>query len=92
MKDNGGTFPTTDQVIKALEGATFTSIAGTVEMALSNGHQAITEDRWGVTKWSDEKNEMVVKDVVIFKGTCVMPPAGVDSVEWLEGGMKGAKC
>ena len=92
MKGNGGKFPTTDQVIKALEGAKFTSIAGTVEMSLSNGHQATTEDRWGVTTWSDEKNEMVVKDVVIFKGTCVMPPDGVKSVAWLEGGMKGAKC
>ncbi len=92
MKDNGGKFPTTDQVIAALEGATFTSLAGTVQMALSNGHQAITEDRWGVTVWDEKKNEMVVKDVVVFEPECVNPPDGVESVPWLEGGMKGAKC
>ena len=92
MKDNGGKFPTTDQVIKALEGATYTSLAGTVRMALSNGHQAVTEDRWGVTAWDEARGEMVVKDVVVFQPECVLPPEGVDSVPWLEGGMKGAKC
>ncbi len=92
MKDNGGKFPTTDQVIKALEGATYTSLAGTVRMALSDGHQAVTEDRWGVTVWDEKKGEMVVKDVVVFQPDCVNPPDGVESVPWLEGGMKGAKC
>ena len=92
MKKNGGKFPSKDQVRAALRGATFQSVAGTVKMALSNGHQAVTEDRWGVTAWDDAKGEMVVKDVVIFKPECVMPPDGVNSVEWLEGGMKGADC
>ena len=35
---------------------------------------------------------MVVKDVVVFQASCIMPPDGVDSIPWLEGGMKGAKC
>ncbi len=92
QKANGGKFPTTEQVIEALAGSTFTSIAGEVKMALSDGHQAVTEDRWGITVWDDKKGEMVVKDVVVFKGECVMPPNGVESVPWLEGGMKGAQC
>ncbi len=92
MKNNGGKFPSTDQVIAALEGATYESLAGKVYMALSDGHQAITEDRWGVTAWDEEKDEMVVKDVVVFKPDCVNPPDGIESVPWLEGGMQGAKC
>ena len=92
QKANGGKFPTTDQVIKALEGATFTSLAGTVRMAQSKGHQAVTEDRWGVTSWDEAKGEPVVTDVVVYKPECVLPPDGVDSVPWLKGGMKGAKC
>ena len=92
MKDNGGKFPTVDQVIAALRGATFTSIAGNVEMALSNGHQAITEDRWGLTAFDEEKGELVVKDVLVLKARCVMPPDGVESVPWLKGGMQGAQC
>ena len=90
-KDAGG-FPSTDQVITALEGATFPSLVGTVTMALSKGHQAVTEDRWGITVWDDARNEMVVKDVVVYQASCIMPPDGVDSIPWLEGGMKGAKC
>ena len=91
-KANGGKFPSTDQVIKALEGATFQSIAGTVKMALSHGHQAVTEDLWGVSVWSEKMGEPVVKDVITFPASCVMPPDGVKSVDWIKGGMKGAKC
>ena len=91
-KANGGKFPTTLQVIKALEGATFPSIAGEVKMALSHGHQAVTEDLWGVSVWSDKLGEPVVKDVMIFPASCIMPPDGVKSVDWIKGGMKGAKC
>jgi branched-chain amino acid transport system substrate-binding protein len=89
---NGGNFPSTDQVIAALEGATFPSFANDVQMARSKGHQAVTEDRWGITKWDEARGEMVLTDVISFPGDCVMPPDGVDSVSWLEGGMKGAKC
>ncbi len=87
-----GKFPNTGQVIKALEGASFPSITTTVNMALSKGHQAVTEDRWGVTKWDSKRGEMVVTDVEVFKGSCIMPPDGVDSVSWLKSGMQGAKC
>ncbi len=37
-------------------------------------------------------NLPVVSDVMHFKGDCIMPPDGMDSVTWLKGGMKGAKC
>ena len=92
MKANGGKFPSTDQVIAALEGATFESLTTTVKMALNKGHQAATEDRWGVAVWDDAKGEMVAKDVSVYKAECVNPPEGVGAVEWLKGGMKGAEC
>jgi branched-chain amino acid transport system substrate-binding protein len=87
-----GKFPTTDQVIAALTGATFPTFVGNVEMALGKGHQGITDDMWGVTSWDKDRKEMVVKDVVKFSPKCVMPPAGVKGVDWIKGGMKGAKC
>jgi branched-chain amino acid transport system substrate-binding protein len=87
-----GKFPTTDQVIAALEHATFPTFVGTVNMGLSKGHQGLTEDLWGVTVWDESRGEMIAKDVVTFKPECIMPPEGVDSISWLEGGMKGAKC
>ena len=90
--DNGGQFPSTDQVIAALEGATFESFSTTVNMALNKGHQAITDHVYGITKWDGDAGEPVVTDVVTFPGECIMPPDGVSSVEWIEGGMQGAKC
>ena len=87
-----GKFPTTDQVIDALTGATFPTFVGDVRMALGKGHQGVTDDMWGVTTWDKGRGEMVVKDVVKFTPECVMPPAGVKGVDWIKGGMKGAKC
>ncbi len=87
-----GKFPTTDQVIKALTGATFPSFAAPVHMGLSKGHQGLTEDRWGITTFDEKLGELVLKDVLVFKAECIMPPEGVNSVAWLKGGMKGAKC
>mgnify|MGYP006178728619 CR=1 FL=1 len=87
-----GKFPTTEQVIDTLTGATIPTFVGDVRMALGKGHQGVTDDYWGVTVWDKKRNEMMVKDVVKFSPECVMPPAGVKSVDWLKGGMKGAKC
>jgi len=87
-----GKFPSTDQVIKAFEGVTYPSFAAPVHMGLSNGHQGLTEDRWGVTTFDEKLGELVLKDVMVFQPACVMPPDGVNSIPWLEGGMKGAKC
>ena len=39
----GGKFPSTEQVVAALEGATITAFSTTIQMALNNGHQAITD-------------------------------------------------
>lgn len=90
---NGGKFPNTDQVATAMRGATFTSLAGTVKMAISKGHQAITEDMWGVLAWDDKLNEPIVKDVITYPAECVNPPASAaDSTEWIKAGMKDAKC
>ena len=61
-------------------------------MGLSKGHQGLTEDRWGITTFDEKLGELVLKDVLVFKAECIMPPEGVNSVAWLKGGMKGAKC
>jgi branched-chain amino acid transport system substrate-binding protein len=90
--DNGGKFPSTDQVIAALEGAKIPSFSTTVEMALNKGHQGITDHVYGLTAWDAENGEPTVQEVVKFKARCVMPPDGVNSVEWIEGGMQGADC
>ncbi len=87
-----GGFPSQDQVIAALKGATYESFATTVKMALGDGHQAITENGYGITKWDAKAGELKMEKIKFYPAECVNPPEGVDSVEWIKGGMKGAKC
>ncbi len=87
-----GGFPSQDQVIAALKGATYESFATTVMMALGDGHQAITENGYGITKWDAKAGELKMEKIKFYPAECVNPPEGVDSVEWIKGGMKGAKC
>ena len=87
-----GGFPSQDQVIAALTGLEFESFSTTVKMALGGGHQAVTEHVYGITQWNAEEAEPGVRDVKFYPGECVMPPDGVTSVDWIKGGMKGAKC
>lgn len=87
-----GGYPTQDQVIDAFTGMEFESFSTTVKMSLGDGHQAITENGYGITKYNAEEGEAGVTDVKFFPAECVNPPQGVTSVDWIKGGMKGAKC
>jgi branched-chain amino acid transport system substrate-binding protein len=87
-----GGFPTQDQVIAALKGATFESFATTVKMTLGDGHQATTENGYGITKWDAKAGELKLEKVKFYPADCVNPPEGTNSVDWIKGGMKGAKC
>jgi branched-chain amino acid transport system substrate-binding protein len=89
---NGGKFPSQDQVIAALEGATFQGVAAPVHMNRSGGHQAATKHMIGVLEWDKENGQPIMTNVAEFGSDCVMPPSGVNGTEWLKGGMKGAKC
>ena len=90
--DKAGSDATDEQLADALRGISFESFSTTVEMALGGGHQAITENGYGITKYDEENGENIVTDVKFYPASCVMPPEGANSVEWIEGGMKGAKC
>ena len=87
-----GKFPTTDQVIDAMQGMEFDSMSTKVKFALGNGHQAITEHMYGITKYDKAKGEVGLTDVVKFPAECVNPPADTNASEWIKAGMPGAKC
>ncbi len=87
-----GGFPSQDQVIASFKGMEFESFSTNVKMALGGGHQAITENVYGLSKWNDDLAEPGVTDVKFYPAECVMPPDGQTSVEWIETGMPGAKC
>jgi branched-chain amino acid transport system substrate-binding protein len=85
-------FPTQDQVMAALKGLEFESFSTKVRLALNNGHQAITEHVYGLTRYNAKTGLPDLVDLQFFPAECVMPPDGVTSVDWIKGGMKGAKC
>jgi branched-chain amino acid transport system substrate-binding protein len=88
----GGARPTTEEVIAAFEGISFPTPSTMVQMALGNGHQGLSDTAVGTYKFDKAESKPEIVDIVRYPAQCVNPPADVDSVPWLEGGMKGAKC
>lgn len=83
---NGGKRPDSDQIAAAIRGMEYEGPGGVHRFALSNGHQAISETAYGRTKLVD--GEMTIVDVMRFPAEQVMPPDGVNSSDWIAGGMK----
>ena len=88
----GGARPTNDEVIAAFEGIEFVTPSTTVRLALGKGHQGITDTAYGTYRFNIGGRHPELVDIVRYPAECVNPPADMDSVAWLEGGMKGAKC
>lgn len=91
VADNGTT-PEKDQIISAMTGLNFTSLAGDVSFALGEGHQAVHPVGYGITAWNDEKDEPTVVDVKVYPAHCILPPPGQLSEDWLAAGMPGSDC
>jgi branched-chain amino acid transport system substrate-binding protein len=89
---NGGKKPATDAVVKAFEHIEYDGFGTRIKMAVGKGHQAVTDIAYGTYKFDKEKGEPTVVDIKRYAAECVNPPDGVDSAEWIKGGMKGAKC
>lgn len=83
---NGGKRPSTDQVVAAFEGITYSGPGGEVKMALGKGHQAIMETAYGMTKMVD--GQMTVTNVKRFPAEQVNPPEGIKSTDWIKNGFK----
>ncbi len=85
-------FPTTDQVVETMRGMEFESFSTTVKFALGNGHQAVTENGYGMTSFDAKENRPALKNVKFYPPACLFPPDGTASQEWLKSGVKDAKC
>lgn len=84
--------PATEVVISALEGLSFETPSGRVDMMLGKGHQAIQATAYGTFKFDATKGEPQLVDVVHYPAECVNPPEGSKSEDWIKGGFKGGKC
>ena len=63
-----------------------------VRLAIGKGHEGIADTAYGTYYFNKAEGKPKLVDIVHYPAECVNPPADVDSVAWLEGGMKGAKC
>ena len=86
MAANGGKRPSNEEVGAALEHLTYEGPGGQVRMAIGNGHQAIMETAYGMTKNVGGKLTMV--DVKRYPAEAVNPPEGVKSADWIKSGFK----
>lgn len=81
-----------EAIRQALKGLTFDSPAGPVQMALSGGHQAILGISYGTYKFDKASGKGSVENIRLYPASCVNPPEGVGSIEWVESGLEGAVC
>ncbi|WP_205966105.1 hypothetical protein, partial [Paracoccus liaowanqingii] len=79
------------EIAAAFENLEFETPAGTVRMALGNGHQAIQGIAYGTFAKDDEGNP-TVENVISYSAECVNPPEGQTAAAWIEAGFPGAQC
>lgn len=92
MAKNGGKKPSTDEMIAAMTGLEWPSPGGLIQMKLADGHQAIQPIAFSRTKYNPDLKRVDLVDIQYFAAECVNPPPGVKAIDWIKGGMQGAKC
>ena len=83
---NKGQDPGIDQVITAFEFLKFESVAGTVDMSLGKGHQAVQHVPYGTVKKVDGRITMT--NVKYYPPDQISPPDGMKSLDWIRSGFK----
>ncbi len=82
MDQNGGRWPTTEQVIKAFEGLTWQSPYGSVTMRPD--HQAVHGAIVGITKFDPVYGFDTMNRIIVFKPEEIMPPLGMKTQDWMK--------
>jgi branched-chain amino acid transport system substrate-binding protein len=78
--------PTIDQIISAFEYLKFESVAGTVDMSLGKGHQAVQHVPYGTVKKVDGK--ITLTNIKYYPPEQISPPDGMKSIDWIRSGFK----
>jgi len=78
--------PTIDQIIDAFEYLKFESVAGTVDMSLGKGHQAVQHVPYGTVKKVDGK--ITLTNIKYYPPEHISPPDGMKSIDWIRSGFK----
>ena len=87
-----GKIPAPVEMAKAMKGATFESVSGTVQMVRAGGHQAMQGIAYGEYHYDAASKTGSVQNVIAFAGECVTPPDGTTAHDWIKAGFPGAQC
>lgn len=82
IKDNGGEWPTTEQVAAAMHDITFKGFGREVKLNRPDG-QALEAQLFGITKKSDKYPFKVLEDITIIPAELVTPPVTATSIDWI---------
>ncbi len=83
---NNGKDPNIEDIIKAFEYLKFESPAGTVDMSLGKGHQAVQHVPYGTVKKVNGK--VTLTNIKYYPPELISPPDGMKSVDWIRSGFK----
>lgn len=83
IKDNGGNWPTPEQVAAAMHDVSFKGYGREVKMLRADG-QALEAQLFGVTKKSDKYPFKVLSDITIVPAELVTPGVTDTSMAWIE--------
>src|SRR5262249_32503929 len=81
--------PAGEEVIAAFEGLVWESPSGRATMGLGKGHQAVMGTAYGINKLVN--GQVTVTNIKTYSADRVQPPEGVNSADWIKGGMKAKK-
>ena len=83
IKDNGGAWPSPEQVAAAMHDVTFKGYGRDVKMQRADG-QGLEAQLFGVTKKSDKYPFKVLADITIVPAELVTPGVSDTSMEWID--------
>ncbi|MGI3171042.1 ABC transporter substrate-binding protein [Pseudooceanicola sp. C21-150M6] len=81
MADNGGAWPTEEQVIAALKGLTTQTLTG--EMTFREDNDGIVDQVVGMTTMVEGIDYPVLGNMVRYDGEALLPPMGEDPLAWI---------
>ena len=82
IKQNGGNWPSTEQVADAMHKLTFSGL--TRPVTIREDGQGLEDQMLGVTKLTPAYPFPVIEKITIFPGTLVTAPVGVKSHDWVK--------
>lgn len=84
IKCNGGEWPSTEEIISAMENLTYDTPRGPV--MIQKNHQGITDSMWGLTsgKLDPKYGYPLLDKMMVFPAVQVNNPLGTTAIGWIE--------